>query len=146
MLVGKRLADGENGGADRLMITMKKTAQDILQEELLKERIAVLTRASERLAEALENLKVIDTAIGEATALLKAPENDPAEGEPASRRHRKLISGINEKIEQFNAAREYAEIRKYYLIVTREALGLRRHQRIEEFYRIPPKKRRLVER
>ncbi len=128
------------------MISTKKTAQDILQEELLRERIAVLTRASERLAEALESLKVIDTAIGEEMALLKAPENDPAEGDPAHRRHRKLVSDINEKIEQFNSAREYAEIRKYYLIVTREALGLRRHQRIEEFYRIPPKKRRLVDR
>jgi hypothetical protein len=128
------------------MITMKKTAQDILQEELLKERIAVLTRASERLVEALDSLKVIDTAIGEDMALLKSPGNDPHEGGPASRRHARLISGINEKIEQFNSAREYAELRMYYLIVTREALGLRRHQRIEEFYRIPPKKQRLVER
>ncbi len=128
------------------MISTKKTAQDILQEELLRERIAVLTRASDRLAEALESLKVIDAAIGEEMALLQAPENDPAEGGPAHRRHRKLVSDINEKIEQFNSAREYAEIRKYYLIVTREALGLRRHQRIEEFYRIPPKKRRLVDR
>ncbi len=145
MIVENR-SPGEQPETDRLMISTKKTAQDILQEELLRERIAVLTRASDRLAEALESLKVIDTAIGEEMALLQAPENDPAEGGPAQRRHRKLVSDINEKIEQFNSAREYAEIRKYYLIVTREALGLRRHQRIEEFYRIPPKKRRLVDR
>ncbi|NPU86467.1 MAG: hypothetical protein HPY65_18475 [Syntrophaceae bacterium] len=128
------------------MITTKKTAQDILQEELLKERIAVLTRASERLTQALDTLKGIEAGIDEDMALLKAQGESPEFFGPEYRHRAKLISGVNEKIDQFNTAREYAEVRMYYLIVTREALGLRRHQRIEEFYRIPPRKQRLVER
>jgi len=39
--------------------------------------------------------------------------------------------------------RELAKLRFYYLIVTREALGLRRHQKVEEMYRIPPIKKYL---
>jgi len=123
------------------MITMKKTAQDVLQEELLKERIAVLTRASERLAQVLDQLKGIEAEIEEGMARLSAPEDEPA----GAGLREGLIPGINEKIAQFNATREHAEVRMYYLIVTREALGLRRHQRIQEFYRIPPRKRRLAE-
>ncbi len=125
------------------MITMKKTAQDILQEELLKERIAVLTRASERLAQVLDQLKGIEAEIEEDLARLNAPEDEPVGA--GARRGDGLIPGINEKIAQFNATREHAEVRMYYLIVTREALGLRRHQRIQEFYRIPSRKRRLAE-
>jgi hypothetical protein len=127
------------------MITMKKTAQDVLQEELLKERIAVLTRASERLAQVLDSLGGIEAGIEEGLALLRSPEDGPDADGRGSGPRAELISEINEKIAQFNAMREHAEVRMYYLIVTREALGLRRHQRIEEYYRIPPKKRRLVD-
>jgi hypothetical protein len=127
------------------MITTKKTVQDILQEEILKERIAVLTRASERLAQVLEQLKGIEVDIEEDLALLKAAQEGPEEGGSGSRRRAERIAGIDEKIARFTALREHAEVRMYYLIVTREALGLRRHQRIEEFYRIPPKKRHLAE-
>jgi len=125
------------------MISTKKTAQDILQEELLKERIAVLTRASERLVQALDSLKGIEAEIEADLAALEAPDAGSDRPEPHSRQRTKRIAGINEKIAKFNSMREHAELRMYYLIVTREALGLRRHQRIEEFYRIPPKKRRM---
>jgi len=127
------------------MITMKKTAQDVLQEELLKERIAVLTRASERLAQVLDSLRGIEAGIEEGLAVLRSPEDGPDADGPGPGQRAGLISEINEKIAQFNATREHAEVRMYYLIVTREALGLRRHQRIEEFYRIPPKKRLLAD-
>jgi hypothetical protein len=51
-----------------------------------------------------------------------------------------LIGHANEVIERYNAAREYAQLRYYYFIVTREALGLRRHHTVEEFFRIGPKR------
>ncbi len=111
------------------MIDTKKTAQDVLQEEIFRERAAVLARAGERLEEALEKLSRIEGRIAEA---LTAPG---CEG----RR-------INGMIRAYNRQREAVLTRHYELIVTREALGLRHHQRLEEIYRIPPKKRCLPER
>ena len=45
------------------MINKKKTVQDILQDEMLRERVAVLARAGEHLADALKNLKKIEGEI-----------------------------------------------------------------------------------
>jgi hypothetical protein len=54
---------------------------------------------------------------------------------------KKDIAGeINREIGKFNRAREYAKLRYYYLIVTREAMGMRRHHWVDEWYRIPPRK------
>jgi len=39
--------------------------------------------------------------------------------------------------------KEYAQLRYYYLIVTREAMGFRRHKAVEDVYRIPPKRKYL---
>jgi hypothetical protein len=50
---------------------------------------------------------------------------------------------INLSIDQFNAIRQKAELQYYYLIVTREALGLRRHEMIQDIYRIPAKKEKI---
>ena len=52
---------------------------------------------------------------------------------------------LNREINKFNAAREHAKLRYYYLIVTREAMGFRRHASVEEAYRIPPRKKVDVE-
>ena len=53
------------------------------------------------------------------------------------------LAEINGEIRRYNRARAYAELRYYYLIVTREAMGIRRHKAVEEVYRIPPKKKYL---
>ena len=58
---------------------------------------------------------------------------------------RRLICELNGKIGLFNRQREQVRTRYYYLIVTREALGIIHHQRLEEIYRIPPPKRLLTE-
>lgn len=50
---------------------------------------------------------------------------------------------INLSIDEFNAVCEKAQLQYYYLIVTREALGLRRHEMIQEIYRIPEKKEKI---
>ena len=58
-------------------------------------------------------------------------------------KQRVLIEEINMIIDQFHAVRQGAQLKYYYLIVTREALGLRRHDMIQEIYRIPVKKKKI---
>lgn len=133
------------------MIDTKKTTQDVLQEEILRERAAVLARAGERLEEALVKLSRLEGRIAEALAApgceaggsgghsIEAAE--VGRGLRGSQGHRRL----NGMIRAYNRQREAVLTCHYELIVTREALGIRHHQRIEEIYRIPPKKRCLPE-
>lgn len=102
--------------------------EELLQEEIRREQAAVLARAGESLREALEKLAALDGEIK--TAL-------------SSRDH--SIKNINSLIAAYNRQRKEAETRHYYLIVTREALGLVHHHRLEEFYRLPPVRRYLRE-
>ncbi|MHB9096737.1 MAG: hypothetical protein ACYC5X_02830, partial [Syntrophales bacterium] len=126
--------------ADRVMIDTRKTTQDILQEEMARERVTVLVRAGERLTEALEKLRQMENDIAEAMALWRLREGN-------DRRCRQRLHGeINGKIRAYNLQRDHVKTRYYYLIVTREALGITHHQRLEEIYRVPPKKRCLPER
>ena len=59
-----------------------------------------------------------------------------------SRKKQLICEEINFNIDKFNAIHQKAELQYYYLIVTREALGLRRHETIREIYRIPEKKKK----
>ena len=129
-----------------VMINTRKTTQDILQEEMLRERAAVLARAGEKLAAAQEKLLKIEAEISEALSLWRCKGDEtngtaPAEAEGAHR----ILREINAKIQAYNRQRELVKTRYYYLIVTREALGLIHHQRLAEIYRIPPKKQCLPE-
>lgn len=122
------------------MIDTRKTTQDILQEEMVRERVTVLARAGERLTEALEKLRQMDSDIAESMALWRLDQGNDG----GSRQH--LLGEINGKIRAYNLQRDHVKTRYYYLIVTREALGITHHQRLEEIYRVPPKKRCLPER
>ncbi len=128
------------------MIKTKKTTQDILQEEMLRERAAVLARAGEKLAAAQEKLGKIEEEISEALALWRC-RGDAQDGAAPAKTDgaRRLLCEINGKIRAYNRQREQVKTRYYYLIVTREALGLIHHQRLAELYRIPPKKHCLPE-
>ncbi len=106
--------------------------------EILQERAEVLGRAGEKLALALNNLKAIESVINIKMETLADPESGYS---PAD-----LIGDINGEIRHYNEAREYAKLRYYYLIVTREAMGFRRHKSVEEVYSIPPKKKPLNKR
>lgn len=108
---------------------MRKSAWEKTQEEILQERAEVLGRAGEALAVALSDLEKIERLIAERVRI--AGEHPGSE----------TLIEINGEIRRFNRAREYAQLRYYYLIVTREAMGIRRHKTVEEFYRIPPKKK-----
>jgi hypothetical protein len=144
------------------MINTKKTTQDILQEEMLRERAAVLARAGEQLAEALEKLHVMEEEIAAGMAVCQAGETagmaarlaggaaggwstrgTATAGDGGGRQP--FLRELNGKIQSYNRQRENARTRYYYLIVTREALGIIHHERLKEFYRIPPEKHCLPE-
>lgn len=105
--------------------------------EILQERAEVLGRAGEKLASALNRLRAIESVINmKMESLRGAQAAGPSD----------LVNDINCEISLFNEAREYAKLRYYYLIVTREAMGFRRHKMVEEQYSIPPKKKPLSKR
>jgi hypothetical protein len=129
-----------------LKVDRKKDTENILQEEMLQERAAVLGRAGEKLSAALEKLRSIDRIIEERlqhlSALVEKGEDKHHHDELVSVR-KKMLNEINGEINKYNHAREYAKLRYYYLIVTREAMGMRRHHWVEEIYKIPPRKKYL---
>ncbi len=125
----------------------EKTVDEILREEFLKERAVVLGRTGESVARAIVKLqrleKVIEARQREMSKLEQELGMDPDRMEFRSA-WEKTINDINRKIAQYNRLWDHAQLRYYYLIVTREAMGLRSHHRVEEMYRIPPKKKQLA--
>lgn len=133
------------------MMYLKRTVQDIIQDEVLRERAAVLARAGEQLEDAFAQLRKIEARLAELTApgLRGADEAVPIPGTAPSRGvhpSRTLVAQINQEIGAYNRQREAVRTRLYYLIVTREAMGLIHHQRLEEIYRLPARKHCLPER
>ncbi|MBN2283220.1 MAG: hypothetical protein JXO48_04955 [Deltaproteobacteria bacterium] len=108
------------------------------QEEILKERAEVLFRTGRMLSDAINRARDIEKDIDEKMNML----NDRVRNGYVDSING-LCRDIDEQINQFNEAREYAKIRYYYLIVTREAMGFRRHAWVENIYRIPNKKKNL---
>jgi hypothetical protein len=129
-----------------LKVDREKDAENILREEMLQERAAVLGRAGEKLNTALEKMRAIDHGIEERLQHLSAHvekgKDEHHHDELVSVR-KKILKEINGEISKYNHAREYAKLRYYYLIVTREAMGMRRHHWVEEIYKIPPRKKYL---
>lgn len=131
------------------MLNTRKTTQEILQEEMFRERAAVLARAGERLAEAMDKLRKMGLDIAEKQAALREGsigKNDVSSGSDDLKiGDRPSADEIDRMIRGYNLQREEVKTRYYYLIVTREALGIIHHQRLAEIYRIPPKIRCLVD-
>jgi hypothetical protein len=129
-----------------LKINREKNPEDILREEFLQERAAVLGRAGEKLSHALEKLYGIEKSIEERfmyfNQIIEKCQTQYNDSSLISLR-RQALKDINVEIGRFNRAREYAKVRYYYLIVTREAMGIRRHHWIEDVYGIPPRKKHL---
>lgn len=126
------------------MSSRKKNVQDVLQEEMFRERAAVLARAGERLSEALEKLAKIENDI--AAGMARRHCGGQKDGPAAPRDDRcRWTCDLNGKIRVYNKQLEQVRTCYYYLIVTREALGILHHQRLEEIYRIPRPKRLLPE-
>ena len=128
---------------------MRRTGEDILQEELLQEKAQVLGRAGESVSRVLERLReiegVIDALLQKPRQGLRGVTGQSSDPEESARPGTQRVQAVNEEIRRYNALREEAKVRFYYLIVTREAMGLRRHHLMEEIYGIPPRKRFLRE-
>jgi hypothetical protein len=119
----------------------KDDKQDTLLEELLREKAAVLSRAGFAVDDAIKQLKKIETEIEEKISLLNALDFHDRLPEVLKKK-RIIREEINLSIDKFNAVHQKAELQYYYLIVTREALGMRRHEKVREIYRIPDKKKK----
>lgn len=120
----------------------REESHDLLCEEFLKERAAVLGRAGMAVEDALAELTKLEHEIQIKKGQLQ--ELDFQEQCYCSLNVQEmLVEEINVIIDQFNAVLKRAELKYYYLIVTREALGLRRHDRVKEMYIIPEKKKKM---
>ena len=113
----------------------RQDKQEGLCEEFMRERAAVLCRAGQAVEDALDRITALQRSIAAHLACL---QNNPVSGEAPL-----LFEQVNETIDRYNDACRKAEIQYYYLIVTREALGLRKHDMVEDVYRIPPRKKRI---
>jgi len=123
-----------------------KTIDDILREEFLKERAVVLGRTGESVARAIARLQHLAQIIENRHQELRRLDREPdgvTECHELRTAKARAVNDINSKIAQYNRLWDHAQLRYYYLIVTREAMGLRSHHRVEEIYRIPPKKKQL---
>ncbi len=128
-----------------MLKTIRENLKDILREEFFR-RAAVLGRAGEKVSHALEKLWGIEKSIEERlmyfNQIMEMCRTQCHDSKLISLR-RQAIKDVNAEIGRFNRAREYAKLRYYYLIVTREAMGMNRHHWIEDVYRIPPRKKSL---
>ncbi|HEX7534479.1 MAG TPA: hypothetical protein VF343_04410 [Syntrophales bacterium] len=126
-----------------LKMGREKDPENILREEMLKERAEVLGRAGEKLAAAIDKMRIIEQGIDERLKhfrfTMEKYEERGSDNKIASLKQ-EMMGEINREIAKFNRAREYAKLRYYYLIVTREAMGMRRHHWVDEWYSIPPRK------
>ena len=120
----------------------KNDQQDNLLEELLREKAAVLSRAGMAVDEAIEQLMRKDQEIEAKLSLLNTFIWNKHTSEMLQKKQM-VCEEINLSIDQFNSIRQKAQLQYYYLIVTREALGLRRHEMIQDIYRIPDKKEKI---
>lgn len=124
------------------MLPGKENKHESLCEELLRERAAVLSRAGFAVEDALEVLMKINRQIEQKIEHLRIVQNHGS-GQGNMNNKQSIFEEINVIIDQFNTACQKAEIQYYYLIVTREALGLRRHETVRQLYKIPPKRKKM---
>ena len=117
---------------------MQKTGFEKTTEEIFQERADVLYRTGEALSDALRKLASIGEIVDSGIGNLNAPTGNEEPGIIET-----LYARINREISRYNRAREYTKLRYYYLIITREAMGFRRHTWVEDIYKIPPKRKHL---
>ena len=128
---------------------MREKGFEQTQEDILRERASVLARAGESVFIALKKLNSIEKVIEDRASILNnALENGNGEtetenGDKLNCSTEELFNEINREIFRYNKAREFAKLRYYYLIITREAMGLRRHKMVEEIYEIPSQKQNI---
>ena len=101
-----------------LMINKEKAPEDILKEEFLQERAAVLGRAGEKVSNALETLHGIEKTIQEQLNHFNEIVekcNSQCDDSMLILLRRQAVKEINIEINRFNRAREHAKLKYYYL-------------------------------
>lgn len=116
----------------------EKSIDEVLQEEFLRERAAVLAKAGEKLTKTLHQLAHIEESIAKDN---KAINCLTVQLSNQDTKKKMILEQINQHVDHFNRIREKAKVQYYDLIVTREAMGLRKHHWVEELYSIPHKKK-----
>ena len=114
---------------------MYKTGLEKTTEEIFQERADVLYRTGEALSEALQKLTSIEKSVDRIIEALNTRTENEKSGTLGT-----LHAMVNREISRYNKAREHAKLRYHYLIITREAMGIRRHTWVDEVYRVPPRK------
>ena len=124
------------------ILNKKDSHHDNLCDEIFRERAAVLSRAGNAVSDVLDLLNRLKNEIESKKHLLDILSfGDDLIGISCNKKV--LCAEINENIEKFNAACKIAQLKYYYFIVTREAMGLRRHDRVREIYKIPDEKKMI---
>jgi hypothetical protein len=122
--------------------TRRNDQHENLCEELLRERAVVLSRAGFAVEDAIDRLKTVEQEIEAKVSLLKSFITSVRDREILDKQEL-LHEEINVHIDQFNDLCRNARLKYYYLIVTREAMGLRRHETVKEIYRLPNIKKKI---
>jgi hypothetical protein len=123
-------------------LNKKNEHHDNICEELLRERAAVLSRAGMAVSDAIELLTRLEREIEGKISFLEDLKSH-VNIQDVEQNIQAIREEINLIIDQFNTACRKAQLQYYYLIVTREALGLRRHDRLSEIYVIPDEKKKI---
>jgi cobalamin biosynthesis protein CbiG len=124
------------------ILNKKDSHHDNLCDEIFRERAAVLSRAGSAVSEVIDLLNMLENEIESKKHLLDILSfGDDIIGICCDKRV--LCAEINEIIEKFNDACKIVQLKYYYFIVTREAMGLRRHDFVREIYKIPEEKKKI---
>ncbi len=123
-----------------MYIRDKKPVDESIQEELSRERADVLASAGNKIVQLLEKMAVLSRAVEDKVAEFTRPNDHVLQALSVNETGRRVLLGeINRGVAAYNKLREEALLSYYYLLVTREALGLRNHTWVERFYSVPGK-------
>src|SRR5688500_11995562 len=116
-------------------MTGSADSYDRLLRELAEERVAALNRIARRLEQRIEALKALrasveDVAGDESGFGQGGSANEPSAHGPSEGRRAALL-------QRYRELRVEALRYRWYLDVQREALGLRPHEMVEQFYSVP---------
>jgi hypothetical protein len=99
------------------------------EAEIRREKAEALGRTGERLQYILEELVRLQGDLLSRAAVLRSSSGVP-DGQDSS--------DLREKVTRCARLREQARQLRYYLMIQREAIGLRRHEDVDRQYPLPP--------
>lgn len=115
---------------DELHIKKTLRQQGSLEAEILQEMAEALGNSGERVERALARLQEASGRIRE----IKGSVAKVAEGAERIR----IMTRLEQEVRAYNLLRQEAVEQLRWLIIHREALGIRNHALVVEKYRIPP--------